>query len=51
MPSGMSRVRVYAGQDPLTGKRHDLVELAPSPAEAEKVRTKLLVQLRSPRAG
>jgi integrase len=45
LPSGQFRVRVYAGQDPLTGKRHDLVELAPTAAAAEKVRTKLLSQL------
>ncbi len=52
LPSGHFRVRVYAGVDPLTGKRHDLVELADSPSEAEKVRTKLLAQLderRNPR--
>jgi integrase len=52
LPSGAYRVRVYAGQDPLTGKRHDLVEVAATPAEAEKVRTKLLAQLderRNPR--
>lgn len=27
LPSGALRVRVYAGADPLTGKRHDLVEV------------------------
>jgi hypothetical protein len=49
-------VRVYAGADPLTGKRHNLDELVqPGPrakAEAEKVRTRLLNQLdecRNPR--
>jgi hypothetical protein len=42
-------VRVYAGVDPLTGKRHDLIETVPAgpkaEAEAEKVRTRLLNRL------
>jgi hypothetical protein len=53
LPSGSYRVRVYAGEDPLTGERHDLVETAPTAAAAEKLRTKLLVQLderRNPRS-
>jgi len=29
LPSGALRVRVYAGVDPLTGRRHDLVEIVP----------------------
>jgi integrase len=52
LPSGKFRVRVYAGEDPLTGGRHDLVELADTAADAEKLRTKLLSQLderRNPR--
>jgi integrase len=52
LPSGQYRVRVYAGTDPLTGKRHDLVEVAETAKDAEKVRTKLLSQLderRNPR--
>ena len=56
LPSGAYRVRVYAGSDPITGKRHDLTELVPpgprAAAEAEKVRTRLLSQLderRNPR--
>jgi integrase len=56
LPSGAYRVRVYAGTDPVTGKRHDLVEVVPAgpkaAAEAEKVRTRLLSQLderRNPR--
>ncbi len=56
LPSGALRVRVYAGTDPITGKRHNLVEtVPPGPAaarEAEKVRTKLLNQVdeqRNPR--
>jgi integrase len=56
LPSGAYRVRIYAGSDPVTGKRHDLTELVPpgprAAAEAEKVRTRLLSQLderRNPR--
>src|SRR5918995_7030256 len=56
LPSGAYRVRVYAGSDPVTGKRHDLTELVPAgpkaAAEAEKVRTRLLSQVderRNPR--
>ena len=52
LPSGMYRVRVYAGVDPLTGKRHDLIELARTKREAERLRTKLLSQVdeqRNPR--
>ena len=56
LPSGAYRVRVYAGSDPVTGKRHDLTEIVPpgrrAAAEAERVRTRLLGQLderRNPR--
>lgn len=45
-------MRVYAGVDPLTGKRHDLTDLADTASEAEVVRTRLLNQLderRNPR--
>ena len=46
LPSGALRVRVYAGVDPVTGKRHHLTEIVPvgprSAPEAEKVRTRLL---------
>src|SRR5690242_20110129 len=56
LPSGAFRVRVYAGTDPLTGKRHDLTEVVPpgprAAAEAEKVRARLLNQVderRNPR--
>jgi integrase len=45
LPSGAYRVRGYAGKDPVTGKRLDLVEVAAAAAAAEKVRTKLLSQL------
>ena len=36
LPSGTLRVRLYAGQDPLTKKRHQLVELIPAGPLAEK---------------
>src|SRR4051794_7862285 len=56
LPNGAFRVRVYAGSDPLTGKRHDLTEVVPpgprAAAEAEKARTRLLNQVderRNPR--
>src|SRR4051794_2972979 len=56
LPSGSLRVRVYAGIDPLTKKRHYLVETVPAgpgaQREAEKVRTRLLSQVdekRNPR--
>lgn len=56
LPSGALRVRVYGGMDPVSGKRHDLVEIVqPGPklkARAEAARTRLLNQLdeqRSPR--
>src|SRR3954469_11701845 len=56
LPSGAFRVRVYAGSDPLTGKRHHLTEVVPPghrvAAEAEKLRARLLNQVdeqRNPR--
>ncbi|MFC4002546.1 tyrosine-type recombinase/integrase [Prauserella oleivorans] len=56
LPSGSLRVVVYAGLDPLTGKRNyltEVVQAGPRAAtEAEKVRTKLLGQVdeqRNPR--
>ncbi len=46
LPSGALRVRVYAGQDPLSGKRYNLVETVPAGRnawkEAEAVRRRLL---------
>jgi hypothetical protein len=36
LPSGALRVRLYAGQDPLTKKRHTLVETIPAGPGAEK---------------
>jgi hypothetical protein len=56
LPSGALRVRVYAGIDPVSKKRHDLVETVPAgpsaAREAERVRTRLLNQVderRNPR--
>jgi integrase len=49
LPSGSLRVRVYAGIDPITKKRHYLVETVPAgpkaEAQAEKVRTRLLSEV------
>ena len=36
LPSGARRVRVYAGVDPVTKKRHDLVEVIPPGPQAER---------------
>jgi integrase len=56
LPSGALRVRVYAGTDPVTKRRHDLVEVVPrgpkAAALAEAVRTRLQNQVdeqRNPR--
>ena len=56
LPSGALRVRVYAGIDPLTKRRHDLVEVIPpgpgAAKDAEKARTRLRSQVderRNPR--
>ncbi len=56
LPSGSLRVRVYAGTDPITKKRHYLTDVVPAgpkaAAEAEKVRTRLLAEVdekRNPR--
>jgi integrase len=49
LPSGALRVRVHAGIDPVTKKRHRLEEIVPAgpkaAARAEKVRTKLLAEV------
>jgi len=49
LPSGAMRVRVYARKDPVSGRRHDLVEIVPAgpkaAAQAEAVRTRLLNQV------
>src|SRR5213078_2305134 len=56
LPSGSLRVRVYAGIDPVTKKKHFLVQTVPAgpraAKEAEKARTSLLSQVdeqRNPR--
>ena len=56
LASGSLRVKVYAGIDPLSGKRHYLTETVPAGpralAEAKKVRTRLIGQIdeqRNPR--
>jgi hypothetical protein len=49
LPSGSLRVRVYAGIDPLSKKKHYLVETIPAGPkavkEAEQARTRLLNQV------
>jgi integrase len=49
LPSGSLRVKVYAGYDPLTGRRHYLTEIVPAgpkaAAEADRVRTRLQSQV------
>src|SRR6185436_18773392 len=56
LPSGSLRVSVYAGIDPVSKKRHYLVETVPvgpsAARDAERVRTRLLNQVderRNPR--
>src|SRR4051812_18850331 len=49
LPSGALRVRVYAGLDPLTKRRHELIEIiqpGPSAArEAEAARVRFVNQI------
>ena len=45
LPSGKFRARVYAGIDPLTGKRRYLKEIADSPEAAKRALTKLQRQV------
>jgi integrase len=56
LPSGALRVRVYAGVDPVTKRRHDLIEIIPpgpgAHKQARRVRDRLLSQVeerRNPR--
>jgi hypothetical protein len=35
LPSGALRVRVHAGLDPLTKRRHELIEIVPPGPQAE----------------
>lgn len=37
LPSGARRVRVYAGIDPVTKRRHDLIEVVPPGPQADKI--------------
>jgi integrase len=45
LPSGSLRVKVYAGEDPISKRRHYLTEVVPAgpkaTQEAEKIRTRL----------
>lgn len=54
LPSGSLRVRVYAGIDPLTGKKHHLTEVIPAGKDAaklaERARTRLLSSVDERRA-
>jgi hypothetical protein len=49
LPRGALRVRVYAGADPISGKRQDLVEVIPpgpkAAAQAEAALTRFLNQV------
>ncbi|GAA5120033.1 tyrosine-type recombinase/integrase [Haloechinothrix salitolerans] len=45
LPSGASRVRVYAGRDPITGKRYDATEIIPAGPHAERAAEKALTKL------
>ncbi len=53
LPSGALRVRVYAGQDPVTKRRHDLVEVVPAGPKAwdraEEIRQGFLADIRARR--
>ena len=53
LPSGALRVRVYAGVDPVTRRRHDLIEIVPAgpgaERRAEEVRVRLLAELQERR--
>lgn len=44
LPSGAYRVRVYAGIDPVTGRRHDLTDTVPAGPNAEKLAEQLRVK-------
>ena len=58
LPSGALRVRVYAGTDPITKRRHDLVEVIPAGPDAwdhaDEARRRFLAEIkqrRNPRTG
>jgi integrase len=44
LPSGAYRVRVYAGIDPVTGRRHDLTDTIPAGPNAAKLAEQLRVK-------
>lgn len=45
LPSGALRVRVYAGTDPVTKRRHDLVEVIPAGPQAQRLAEETKVRL------
>jgi integrase len=53
LPSGALRVRVYAGVDPVTRRRHDLIEIIPAgpgaERRAEQARVRLLAEVQERR--
>ncbi|MBV9163837.1 MAG: tyrosine-type recombinase/integrase [Pseudonocardiales bacterium] len=53
LPSGALRVRVYAGIDPVTKRRHDLIEIIPAGPDAERraedARIRLLAEVQERR--
>ncbi|HEY0448215.1 tyrosine-type recombinase/integrase [Actinophytocola sp.] len=49
LPSGSLRVRIYAGTDPVTGKRHRLEEIVPAGPNAEDDAERALTRLLSQR--
>ena len=53
LPSGALRVRVYAGTDPITKRRHDLVDVVPAGPkawdQADEVRRRFLAQIKERR--
>ncbi|MGI8815134.1 MAG: integrase, partial [Pseudonocardia sp.] len=53
LPSGALRVRVYAGTDPITRRRHDLVEVVPAGPnawdQADEVRRRFVAEVKQRR--
>ena len=53
LPSGALRIRVYAGVDPVTRRRHDLIEIIPAGPGAERraedARVRLLAEVQQRR--
>jgi hypothetical protein len=50
LPSGALRVRVFAGRDPITGRRHDLTKVLPAGTpnvenEAERVKNAFIIEI------